>query len=297
MALSLCYFAFNALMTRGCAEMEWNSYALSYKPLRVSHPHGQQTSTYRLQLPYVYGVPVMAFSMLLHWLLSNAVYVSIIDGGMFLLPFGNPCAPNTAQEPPGTDHDADYLTEGKRFNLPGISDRAYVNLGYSSFTVLVVFLVAIVAATLPLTFGMRMKGSMVLCRGSSAVISASCHASTLNVGKQPSKEDSSIEMEPLMSGSAVQADDEPAEIVAEHAAAAADSSTAELITPAASAHNGMPASQALLQVSRSKVRWGVVRMPPEWYAQFGGAEPGVEHLTFGTKAQDVKDPQAGRYYI
>ena len=77
---------------------------------------------------------------------------------------------------PDTGHDADYLTEGEKFNLPGITDRAYVNLGYSSFTVLVVLVVAIVAATLPLTFSMRMKGNMVLCRGSSAVISASCHS-------------------------------------------------------------------------------------------------------------------------
>lgn len=50
--LSLCYFSYNALVTRIHIEQEWNSYSLSYKPLRVSYPAGEQTSTYRLELPY-----------------------------------------------------------------------------------------------------------------------------------------------------------------------------------------------------------------------------------------------------
>ena len=79
--LSLCYFAYNALITRACAEREWNSYALSYKAIRVTEPTGDQISTYRLQLPYKYSIPLLVVSVLLHWLVSNTIYVLIIDGG------------------------------------------------------------------------------------------------------------------------------------------------------------------------------------------------------------------------
>lgn len=34
--LSFCFFSLDALFTRLQAEKEWNSYSLSYKPLRVS---------------------------------------------------------------------------------------------------------------------------------------------------------------------------------------------------------------------------------------------------------------------
>ena len=84
LALSLCYFTYNALFTRACAEMEWNSYATSYKPLRVSYPVKGQISTYRLQLPYRYSIPLLIISVLLHLLVSNALYVVIVDGGTWL---------------------------------------------------------------------------------------------------------------------------------------------------------------------------------------------------------------------
>ncbi len=80
--LSLCYFAYNAMFTRICAEKEWSSYSLSYKPLRVTAPKGKQVSTYRLQLPYIYSIPLLTASVALHWLVSNAIYMFISEGGM-----------------------------------------------------------------------------------------------------------------------------------------------------------------------------------------------------------------------
>jgi hypothetical protein len=81
--LSLCYFAFNALITRACSEMEWNSYAATYKALRVSHPEKGQVWTYRLQMPYQYSFPLIVLSVLLHWLVSNTIFVVITEGGQF----------------------------------------------------------------------------------------------------------------------------------------------------------------------------------------------------------------------
>ncbi|KAI6352151.1 hypothetical protein MCOR25_009535 [Pyricularia grisea] len=80
---SFCYLAINTLFTQLQVEQEWNSYAESYKPLRVSYPTGEQISTYRLQLPYRYSVPLLAASILMHWLISNCLYVMILEGGKF----------------------------------------------------------------------------------------------------------------------------------------------------------------------------------------------------------------------
>jgi hypothetical protein len=51
--------------------------------------------------------------------------------------------------------------------------------------------------------------------------------------------------------------------------------------------------QFRIRLSRSRVRWGVVRMPKEFYTQFGDREHGVQlgHLTFGIEDQGVDPPE------
>jgi hypothetical protein len=83
--LSFSYFVYNSLYTRLCCEKEWNSFSTDYRPLRVSSPNGNQISTYRLQLPYRYSVPLITVSALLHWLVSNSLYVFILEGGQSYL--------------------------------------------------------------------------------------------------------------------------------------------------------------------------------------------------------------------
>lgn len=79
--LAACYYFYNGLLTRFAAEREWNAYSLAYQPLRVTLPRGSQTSTYRLQLPYVLGIPLAIVAALLHWTLSNTYYLGIFEGG------------------------------------------------------------------------------------------------------------------------------------------------------------------------------------------------------------------------
>ena len=79
--LAACYYFYNGLLTRFMAEREWNAYSLAYQPLRVTLPKGSQTSTYRLQLPYRLGLPLLVIIALLHWTLSNTYYLSIFEGG------------------------------------------------------------------------------------------------------------------------------------------------------------------------------------------------------------------------
>lgn len=82
--LTLCYFSYNAIFTCLSADQEWNSFSSSSKPLRVSYPNGEQMSSYRLQLPYKYSVPLISLSTFLHWLLSNGIYLFVVEGGEYI---------------------------------------------------------------------------------------------------------------------------------------------------------------------------------------------------------------------
>jgi hypothetical protein len=74
LGVSITYLAYNGLFTRMIAEKEWLGFSKEFKALRVSRPKGSQRSTYRLQLPYRWSIPLMACSGVLHWLVSNCIY-------------------------------------------------------------------------------------------------------------------------------------------------------------------------------------------------------------------------------
>lgn len=75
--LSIGYMALNGLLTRMAAEYEWSMFSVNFRALRVTDPIGQQKSTYRLQLPYRWSIPIIALSAILHWVYSNSIYVSV----------------------------------------------------------------------------------------------------------------------------------------------------------------------------------------------------------------------------
>ncbi|KAF3033637.1 hypothetical protein E8E12_004523 [Didymella heteroderae] len=77
--LSVCYMSLNSFCTAMASAKEWNNLALSRNGLRVSEPRGQQRSTYFLQLPYRWAMPLIALSTALHWLLSQTFFLVRID--------------------------------------------------------------------------------------------------------------------------------------------------------------------------------------------------------------------------
>ncbi|MCJ1379121.1 hypothetical protein MMC17_002221 [Xylographa soralifera] len=74
MLLSVNYFLYNSLYTGMLLTAETNSYAIHRKALRVSNPRGAQRSTYYLQLPYRYAIPLMIVFGALHWAFSQSVF-------------------------------------------------------------------------------------------------------------------------------------------------------------------------------------------------------------------------------
>ncbi|MCJ1287655.1 hypothetical protein MMC26_007007 [Xylographa opegraphella] len=94
MLLSVNYFLYNSLYTGMLLTAETNSYAVHRKALRVSNPQGAQRSTYYLQLPYRYAIPLMIIFGALHWAFSQSVFfvqINVFDVNEQLLSTVQAC--------------------------------------------------------------------------------------------------------------------------------------------------------------------------------------------------------------
>jgi hypothetical protein len=79
--LSILYYSINRIYTCFWFNEEFSTYAVKRKGLRVSRvPTGFQRTTYNLQLPYRYIIPFMSMSSLLHWLVSQCIFVATYTG-------------------------------------------------------------------------------------------------------------------------------------------------------------------------------------------------------------------------
>ncbi|KAL3463519.1 hypothetical protein BJX64DRAFT_276406 [Aspergillus heterothallicus] len=73
---SLLYFMCSAILTNMALSSEWDRFAITRKGLRVSTPpQGHQRRTHFFSLPYRYSVPLIAISALLHWLMSQSIFL------------------------------------------------------------------------------------------------------------------------------------------------------------------------------------------------------------------------------
>ncbi|KAF2816021.1 uncharacterized protein BDZ99DRAFT_127186 [Mytilinidion resinicola] len=93
---SIGYLTFNGLFTCIANAIEWDNLALSRKGLRVTKPEGQQRSSYFLQLPFRFAVPLTGVSCLVHWLMSQSLFLVRIDiqdpNGKLVLNLGSKSA-------------------------------------------------------------------------------------------------------------------------------------------------------------------------------------------------------------
>ncbi|KAJ0424724.1 hypothetical protein BJY00DRAFT_309141 [Aspergillus carlsbadensis] len=143
LCVSTIYSLYNTILSRMLVADEFNSYALHRKPLRVSHPHAQQRSTYYLSIPWRYGIPALALSVVLHWLVSQSIFLVIVR----------------------------YVNvHGRAFPW---HDRA---CGYSLPAMFLATLFLVATTLLLVALSMRsLESDMPLAAYCSAAISASCH--------------------------------------------------------------------------------------------------------------------------
>lgn len=155
---SIVYFILNGLWTSMFLETEWDEFGVGElagpaKTLRVSQPRGEQRQTYFLQLPCRVATPMAIANVLMHWLVSQSLYLVVVSEWSY-------------------DH---YVANTK---LHSNSDwgPAYVTSGHSSIALLGCFLLGVVLFTTTLVFSQRtLASSIPAAGGCSAAISAACH--------------------------------------------------------------------------------------------------------------------------
>jgi hypothetical protein len=54
--------------------------SINFMPLRVTNAKGDQNSSYLLQYPLKYAISFQAISAGIHWLTSQALYVTVNEG-------------------------------------------------------------------------------------------------------------------------------------------------------------------------------------------------------------------------
>jgi hypothetical protein len=147
--LSFLYFSYNGLFTAMLLGFEWVSYAHHRKGLRVSRPaEGAQRSTYFLQLPYRFALPLMVLSGVLHWLVSQSIFLVAVDVYDF----------NGAHSSP-IDGDTDFKSTG-----------------YSPIAIFTTLMLGIVMTWAAIGIGfMPFKEGMNVAGSCSAAMSAACH--------------------------------------------------------------------------------------------------------------------------
>ena len=77
--MSVLYFVYNGMFTCMLSSVEWSHFAPHRKPFRVTSPTQSQRSTYWLSLPWTYGLPLTLMSSLMHWLVSQSIFLVKID--------------------------------------------------------------------------------------------------------------------------------------------------------------------------------------------------------------------------
>ncbi|KAG0126956.1 hypothetical protein HOY82DRAFT_626498 [Tuber indicum] len=77
--LSFLYLTYNSLFTCMLSGHEWSLFGHRHRSLRVTSPRPGQRSTYWLQLPHTYAIPLMTLSGLLHWLTSQSIFLARIE--------------------------------------------------------------------------------------------------------------------------------------------------------------------------------------------------------------------------
>ncbi|KAK6384427.1 uncharacterized protein PV06_10934 [Exophiala oligosperma] len=152
---SFLYVCYNALFTVMFLSRELSRFSVTAgrgrKYLRVTDPEGEQKGTYFLSLPYKYGIPLLSASGLVHWLVSQSVFLANIS----IIP------------PDGSQPMQDEITT-VAYSPIAMLFILFVVLG------LLVFLIVTAARKLP--FGMPLIGS------NSIAISAACHPPLLYGG-------------------------------------------------------------------------------------------------------------------
>lgn len=149
--VSCLYFAYNTVYTSMVSADEWSRFTHTRKALRTTDPKGEQRSTYWLSLPWTYALPLAIASSVLHWLISQSLFVArteVLDSS------GEP-------EP-----------------------LSYMEVGYSPLAILIALLFGTGMVLAMVMNGTRKLKGGVMVGNNSLAISAACHRSEGDFGAE-----------------------------------------------------------------------------------------------------------------
>lgn len=147
--VSCLYFAYNTVYTSMVSADEYSRFAVQRKALRTTDPRGLQRSTYWLSLPWTYALPLAVASSVLHWLISQSLFVARTE---ILDTYGE-------TEP-----------------------ISYMEVGYSPLAILIALLFGTGMVVAMVCNGARKLKGGILVGNNSLAISAACHRSIGDVG-------------------------------------------------------------------------------------------------------------------
>ncbi|KAI0466191.1 hypothetical protein F4859DRAFT_527465 [Xylaria cf. heliscus] len=280
---SLCYIALNSLFTYFCVATKWERFASNYIPLRVTEPNGEQKSSYLLQLPYQYSLPIMSLSILFHWLISNTIYVVVSEGGKEFSPVVHETFSRLTETIKGYLFSTLY-SGTKNPDLPNTA----VLLGYSPKSLIALTIVGSIVIITPLAFGFkRLSSDIVVVGTNSRLILMACRVSTqssldpkhcIETSVIASGNESITCATPIYNVDEIEESDSLRESTMSERRFMSDGSDGDALN-------------AREKIARSKIRWGVLPRSPGWYKQ-----PGYQLLGFGVEADEVTTPVQGRWY-
>ncbi|KAI6764331.1 hypothetical protein HG530_008120 [Fusarium avenaceum] len=145
LVFSLLYFQYNGIFTCMAAAKEWSDFGHKRSPLRVSSkPRGEQRSRYFLQLPYRYSIPLLLVSILMHWMLSQSIFIVAV--------------------------------EQRDVMRPGYWDWSLLTCGYSPIAIIFVIITSVfMAAAVIITAYRHLPTSIPVAASCSLAIAAACH--------------------------------------------------------------------------------------------------------------------------
>jgi hypothetical protein len=164
--ISLVYFSYNAAITSMLLAHEWSAFFRRAKSLRVSSSRqGLQRTTYFLQLPYRYALPLLGMSALLHWLASQSL--SVVSVELYNM-FG-------VHDPSGVcEHkDPRYLHKNGDYDSCG---EDFITMSYSPLGILLSLIVAVVLTIVIFALGRKKLSPTPVVGSCSVAIAASCYA-------------------------------------------------------------------------------------------------------------------------
>ena len=162
-ALSVLYFTYDSIYTSMLASLEWSKFAQHRKALRVTSPTHVQRSTYWLQLPYRYGIPLGIVSSILCWLVSQSLFLVRV----------------AVYDQRGDHQPSIYSTEQQESSPLEPTSGSISTCGYSAPAIVVVFTLGTSMVLILLVTGYRKLDAGIPLVGScSLAISAACHCPT-----------------------------------------------------------------------------------------------------------------------